>query len=50
MAAFVRLNGLIPAMKALSTNPETCRLFASRYNGSGYAKNDYHNKLAKAMQ
>lgn len=50
LAAFVRVNGLIPAMKALSTNPETCRLFASRYNGSGYAKNDYHNKLARAMQ
>lgn len=49
LAAFVRVNGLIPAMRALSTNPETCRLFASRYNGSGYAKNDYHRKLAKAM-
>ena len=50
LASFVRVNGLIPAMKALSTNPETCRLFASRYNGSGYAKNAYHVKLAKAMQ
>ncbi len=49
LADFVRVNGLIPAMRALSTNPETCRLFASRYNGGGYAKNDYHRKLAKAM-
>jgi hypothetical protein len=50
LAAFVRSNGLIPAMKALSTNPETCRLFASRYNGAGYRKNNYHVKLAEAMK
>jgi len=50
LAAFVRANGLIPAMKALSTNPETCRAFAARYNGSGYRQNAYHVKLAKAMQ
>jgi len=49
LAAFVRANGLIPAMKALSTNPETCRAFASRYNGSGYRQNAYHVKLASAM-
>ncbi len=50
LAAFVRVNGLIPAMRALSTNPETCRAFASRYNGSGYRQNAYHDKLAAAMR
>lgn len=50
LEAFVRVNGLIPAMKALSTNAETCREFARRYNGSGYAKNNYHVKLAEAMR
>lgn len=38
------------AFLKLSTNPETCRAFARGYNGSSYAKYDYHNKLAKAMR
>jgi hypothetical protein len=50
LAAFVRVNGLVPAMKALSTNPETCRAFARRYNGSAYEKFSYHVKLAGAMR
>lgn len=37
-------------MAALSTNPETCRAFAKAYNGAGYVKFDYHNKLAAAMK
>lgn len=49
LAAFVRVNGLVPAMRALSANPETCRAFAKRYNGSAYEKFAYHRKLAGAM-
>ena len=30
--------------------PETCRAFASGYNGSGYRRNNYHVKLADALQ
>lgn len=30
--------------------PETCRAFASGYNGSNYRINNYHVKLAKALQ
>lgn len=50
LAAFVRVNGLVGAMKSLSTNPETCRAFAKRYNGAAYEKFQYHIKLARAMQ
>jgi hypothetical protein len=49
LAAFVRHNGLIPAMKALSSNPGSCRAFARGYNGSGYERFSYHVKLARAM-
>lgn len=50
LAAFVRVNGLIPAMNKLSTNPEDCRAFAKRYNGAAYEKFGYHRKLAEAMK
>lgn len=41
---------LADEMKALSTDPETCRAFAAAYNGPGYRKFDYHAKLAAAMK
>lgn len=37
------------AFLALSTNPNDNRAFARGYNGKGYRKYEYHNKLAKAM-
>lgn len=33
----------------ISTNPETNRAFCKAYNGSAYASNNYHVKIAKAM-
>lgn len=50
LAAFIRVNALDHAMRALSANPETCRAFAKGYNGKGYAKHGYHRKLAEAMR
>ena len=50
LARYVEANGLKPAIQALSSNPETCRAFASGYNGAGYRKFDYHTKLAAAME
>jgi hypothetical protein len=50
LAAYIRVNGLQPAFRALSTDPETCRAFAKGYNGAGYAKFNYHRKLAEAMR
>ena len=49
LAAFVKRNGLVGAMKSISRDPETCRAFAKGYNGSNYAKLGYHVKIAKAM-
>lgn len=37
------------AFLKISTLPDNCRAFAKGYNGSGYAKYDYHTKIAKAM-
>lgn len=50
LAKFIEVNGLRQAFKQLSTNPEHCRAFAKRYNGSGYEKGGYHRKLAEAMK
>lgn len=50
LAKFITINRLTAAARALSTNPETCRAFASAYNGTGYRKFSYHEQLAGAMQ
>ncbi len=31
-------------------DPESCRAFAGGYNGSGYRRNNYHVKMAEALQ
>lgn len=50
LAAFIRANGLTRAMQRLSTDARQNEDFARRYNGAGFRKNDYHNKLARAMR
>jgi hypothetical protein len=50
LVRFVEANGLAPALRALSTDPETCRAFARAYNGTGYEQFKYHLKLAEAMR
>lgn len=47
---YIEMNKMQPAVRALSTNPETNRAFAKGYNGPAYTKFDYHNKLARAMR
>lgn len=49
LAAFIRVNRLIPAMQALSSTPSTNERFAHGYNGPQWRKNDYAGKLAQAM-
>lgn len=49
LASFIRMKSLQDEMRALSTNPEHNRPFALRYNGSKYADNNYHVKLAQEM-
>lgn len=50
LARFIEQNGLKGALMALSDDPDTCRPFAKRYNGSGYEQFSYHTKLARAMR
>lgn len=37
------------ALKEMDGDPESCRAFAAFWNGSGYARNNYHVKLANAF-
>lgn len=50
LARYVEANGMKPAIKALSADPETCRAFAKGYNGPAYRQFNYHTKLAEAMK
>ncbi len=46
---FVSVNKLVAALRACKPgNPASCVAFVKAYNGPGFAKNDYHTKLAKA--
>lgn len=46
LARYITQFKLIPALQAISGNPETCRAFAKGYNGVAYEKNKYHAKIA----
>lgn len=50
LARYIEVFGLKDELRALSSNPETCRAFASGYNGTAYERNKYHEKLARAMR
>lgn len=50
LAGFIKANGLTKAFLNISTNPDTCIPFVRAYNGPAWQKNDYANKLAKAMR
>ncbi len=50
LVGFIKANGLVEKVKALSANPVTCAPFARAYNGPGYAQNRYDQKLADAMR
>lgn len=47
-ARFIATKKLVIALKAISNAPATCSAFARGYNGSGYAANNYHIKIAAA--
>jgi len=50
LCRFIEANNMKHAIQALSTDPESCREFARKYNGPQYEKNNYHTKLAEAMR
>lgn len=48
-ARFIRVKGLAPFLRQVSTNPADNIPLVRAYNGPGYAKNDYHRKIAREM-
>lgn len=50
LVRYIQHNRLAGAFRALSADPETCRAFSRGYNGAGYRKFAYHEKLARAMR
>jgi hypothetical protein len=46
---FVKNAGLVDALRAITAYHASARAFASGYNGTGYAKNEYHIKIARAF-
>lgn len=47
-AAFIRNRGLLAALRQISRRHADCIPFAKGYNGTGYAANSYHVKIARA--
>ncbi|MEH6676116.1 N-acetylmuramidase family protein [Phenylobacterium sp.] len=47
--AFVENSGLAPALRQVTTYHASAVPFARAYNGSGYAKNEYHIRIARAF-
>lgn len=50
LVRYIERFGLLSAFRALSSNPDACRPFAKGYNGGGYEKYAYHQKLAAEMR
>lgn len=49
-ARYITANNLRSALNAVDGNPENCRAVAKGYNGAGYAKGRYHEKIAAAWK
>ena len=47
--SFIIKSGLGDELRACTTSPNTCRAFAKGYNGEAYAANNYHGKIAAAI-
>lgn len=50
LARYVRTFGLTDALRKISGNPEDCRDFAAGYNGAGYRRFAYHERIAREMR
>lgn len=50
LVRFIKANKMEAKVRAISTNPDDNRAFCRAYNGPGYERNDYHNKLARLMR
>jgi hypothetical protein len=49
-ARYLEANGLVGALRRVDGNPENARPLARGYNGPGYAKGRYHEKIAHAWK
>ena len=49
-ARYIEHNNMSDELRAVSADPESCRAFASGYNGSGYRKFAYHTRIADRMR
>lgn len=47
--SFIINSGLMDELRLCNGNPDNCRPFARGYNGSGYEVNNYHGKIAAAV-
>lgn len=47
---FIEANGLTGALRQVDGNPDNCRALAKGYNGSGYERGRYHEKIAAAWK
>ena len=51
LVRYIEANGLSDELRACRAgSPDSCSAFAKGYNGAGYAKNRYHEKMAEALQ
>lgn len=51
LVRFIEVNGLQDELAACEAGkPDSCRPFARAYNGTGYAQNNYHVKMAEALR
>lgn len=50
LVRYIRHFGLEDEARAITSNPESCRRFAAAYNGPGYVRFNYHQKLAAQMR
>jgi hypothetical protein len=46
--SFVTAAGILPALRNVTTVPKSWEIVAAKYNGTGFRKNDYHTKMARA--
>lgn len=50
LCRFIKTFGLTKAFQSIGADPESCRAFAKGYNGSAYAKHNYHGRIAEAYR
>lgn len=50
LVEYIKIAGLLPEMRQISTDPDDCRPFSKGYNGSDYESGGHHTKIAAEME